>query len=472
MKRTSHTRAASPLLTLALSLLFSLTAAAYDTLPISLTKDDGLLDNFEFSYEDWQEHFFYTSPVYRLEKEVNRLRFTVTETTSGDAGGGFPCFAIAEFYIYDANGNALTLSVNNFSTNAQEPKEGPMKNICDNDYGTFFHSLWSSYDNSTGPHYIDVKLPKSMKEFAFGYVSRYENVAPAAITVDDADALDHEKDLEDEERERYENHTDTLLCTATQVVKGQEWDVDLALQSSDDYVHYTALQMDIIPAHTELTGEGIDVSFELNRDRLPSHTLSVGTGDWATPRVVIYSMTLDSIRGLDGPLVHVHITSQEVIPPGRYVFYVAGIRLTTTKKQERMLNAIEVALVSTDPNEPESNNVYLTSDAEQGSVSISTEQAKPGERVYLHANPANGWAFSTWSAAEDDVTINAPTSAHTYFVMPDHDVHITATFVTTGIDALFLTPDEDLYGLDGRRRTTTSSQRGILISKGKKILVK
>lgn len=442
-----------------LSVLCGLPSSAADTLPITLTRADGLCDKLDFSYDDWKQHYYFNSPTYHLDREVKRLRFTVTETTSGDAGGGYPCFALAEFYIYDGNGKLVNLTTRNFSTNAQEPTEGPMRNICDNNVGTYFHSLWSYRDDSTGPHYIDVTLPRALKDFSFSYTSRYESVAPAAITVDDADRLDIV-------------HTDTLLCNVTQTVKGREWDIDLILQSSDDIIRYTALQMDIIPVSEGLSGDGIDITFALDKDRLPSHTLSVGRGDWGTPRVVIYSMTLDSIRGIDGPLVHVHLASQDVVPPGRYVFYVAGIRLTTTDKTERLLNAIEIAIVSTDPDEPEKNSIYLTSVGADGMAKLSSTEAKPGERVYLRATPTDEWLFKQWTAAEDDVTINAPEATYTYFLMPDHDVHITAVFEANAIapattDA---TSAATYYTPDGRR--ATQATRGIYILNGRKVLVK
>ena len=460
-----------PACLLLFSLLFSLTAAAFDILPITLTRDDGLCDKYEFSFQDWKEHYFYTSPVFHLESSVKRLRFIVPETTSNATGGGYPCFAIAEFYLYNADGSQVALTANNFSTNAQEPKEGPMEYICDNNYGTYFHSLWSYRDESTGEHYIDVSLPKSMRDFAFGYVSRYGDVAPAKIVIDDADLLDEEKRKEEEERERIENHRDTLICNATQTVKGHEWDIDIILQSSDDYIRYTALQMDIIPVSEGLTGEGIDISFQLMKDRLPSHEMAIGKGDWGTPRIVIYSLSLDSIRGIDGPLVHIHIASQNLIPPGRYVFYVAGIRLSSVDKLERQLGAIEVALVSTDPDEPAKNSIYLTSVGADGMAKLSADQAIPGERVYLHANPTNEWLFKGWVAQEDDVTINAPESAHTYFVMPNHDVHITAVFEANGITIVdAANPQVLLRTLDGR--STALPAKGIFILDGKKILIK
>ena len=456
-----------------LSLSFSLTVAAYDTLPITLTTDDGLCDKLEFSFEDWKQHYFYTSPVFHLESPVKRLRFIVPETTSGSSasGGGYPCFALAEFYLYDADGNQVSLKTSNFSTNAQEPSEGPMKNICDNNYGTYFHSLWSYRDESTGVHYLDVSLPKSMKDFAFGYVSRYENVAPSKIIIDDAARLDEEKDKENEERERYENHRDTLVSSVTEVVKGHEWDIDLALESSDDYVRYTALQMDIVPVSEVLSGEGVDISFELMKERLPSHEVAIGKGDWGTPRVVIYSMALDSIRGLSGPLVHLRLTSKELVPVGRHVFYVTNIRLTTVDKRERILNTIEIAVVSSDPDEPEKYSVVLNPAIENGTATVSSDKAKAGERVYLHATPADGYLFKGWIAEEDDVTINDPASAHTYFVMPAHDVHISPLF-EDGSGIVFLKADAKTssHALDGRH--VDRPNKGVYIIDGRKVLLR
>jgi len=458
---------------IAISVMLSpLPVAAEDTLPITLTRDDGLCDNLDFSDSDWRLHYFYTSPVYHLKDEVKKLRFTVTETTSNDRGGGYPCFALAEFFIYDGNGNQITLSARNFSTNAQEPKEGPMRNICDNNYGTFFHSLWSYLDESTGPHYIEVSLPRSMKEFSFAYVSRYENVAPSTIIIDDAVRLEEEENKEKEELERYENHTDTLLCEVNQVVKGHEWDIDLILQSSDDYVRYTALQMDIIPITEGLTGEGVDFSFLLNKDRLPSHEVAIGKGDWISTRVVIYSMSLDSIRGLDGTLIHMHLASKDLIPAGRYVFYIANIRLTTVDKRERLLNAIQIAVVSTDPDEPEKNSIYLTSVGADGMAKLSSTEAKPGERIYLRANPTSEWIFKRWMVEEDDVTINDPEATYTYFLMPEHDVHITAVFEVNGIDIVTAAGSKSvIHTLDGRR-TDDHPSNGIFIISGKKVLLR
>lgn len=47
---------------------------------------------------------------------------------------------------------------NYLSTNQQEKSEGPIKNLIDNNTGTFFHSNWSDNKNTTEYHYLQVDL--------------------------------------------------------------------------------------------------------------------------------------------------------------------------------------------------------------------------------------------------------------------------------------------------------------------------
>lgn len=55
---------------------------------------------------------------------------------------------------------ALILDADKLSTNAQEPNEGPIANLLDNNTGTFFHTAWSV--DIPGPHYMTVGLPTTI----------------------------------------------------------------------------------------------------------------------------------------------------------------------------------------------------------------------------------------------------------------------------------------------------------------------
>ena len=87
------------------------------------------------------DRYEFTSEQYSVASPVNSIRFTFLENHSSyGAGGndrsGFPWVCISEFYIYDGDGNVVALAESNFTTNAQEAYEGPIRNICDGDKTT------------------------------------------------------------------------------------------------------------------------------------------------------------------------------------------------------------------------------------------------------------------------------------------------------------------------------------------------
>lgn len=64
----------------------------------------------------------------------------------------------------------VNLRENMLSTNAQEPNEGPIRNLVDGNTSTFFHSAWSY---SVGaPHYFEIHLDKPMQSFNYNFSSR------------------------------------------------------------------------------------------------------------------------------------------------------------------------------------------------------------------------------------------------------------------------------------------------------------
>nr|WP_320057815.1 discoidin domain-containing protein [uncultured Bacteroides sp.] len=65
----------------------------------------------------------------------------------------------------------ISLTADQLSTNAQEPTEGPIKNILDGTASTFFHTRWSSPQIAL-PHYIQVNLKEPHKNFSLYYMNR------------------------------------------------------------------------------------------------------------------------------------------------------------------------------------------------------------------------------------------------------------------------------------------------------------
>ena len=153
-----------------------------------------------------QYHF--DSKVITLSKPTNKLRFRVVGTVQGTNGGGpndpsglYPFFTMAEFYLYDADGKQVTLTADNFKTNAQETKSSPdnvntVAHLCDGDKTSIFHSSYSTTPNTY--HYIEVTLPSAMQSFKFSFDGRSTATnIPAMIQVFDDDAI-KAADVEDQ----------------------------------------------------------------------------------------------------------------------------------------------------------------------------------------------------------------------------------------------------------------------------------
>lgn len=145
-----------------------------------------------------QYHF--DSKVITLSKRTSKLRFRVVGTVQGKNGGGpndpsglYPFFTMAEFYLYDADGNQVNLTADNFKTNAQETqsnsdKTNTVAHLCDGDKTTIFHSSYSTTPNTY--HYIEVTLPTAMQSFKFSFDGRSTATnIPAMIQVFDDDAI-------------------------------------------------------------------------------------------------------------------------------------------------------------------------------------------------------------------------------------------------------------------------------------------
>lgn len=146
------------------------------------------------------EQYHFDSKVINLPKATNKLRFrvlsTITRDNGGliDASGLYPFFTMGEFYLYDADGNKVTLTADNFTTNAQETShtytdyQNTVAHLCDGDKATCFHSTYSATPNTY--HYIEVKLPTAMQSFKFSFDARDNKCnVPAMIQVLDDDAI-------------------------------------------------------------------------------------------------------------------------------------------------------------------------------------------------------------------------------------------------------------------------------------------
>ena len=175
--------------------LFTAWQYAYDN-PITI-------DAFPFTIISSQEadaegRYGYTSKTYNMASPVTNLRFTFKSTfcPNGSGTGNPPYVALGEFYLFDGNGEPIELSVDNFYTNAQEPTEGGMENICDGNTTTFWHSKWSGA--TTEFHYLEVTIPDGLEltSFSFSWIDRGSNKQNIPLEVEVTSVTTAAADLE------------------------------------------------------------------------------------------------------------------------------------------------------------------------------------------------------------------------------------------------------------------------------------
>jgi len=76
----------------------------------------------------------------------------------------------------------IKLTVNDLSTNAQEPSEGPIANLLDGDTGTHFHSAWSI--TSPDQHWIQVNLNTTLDDHYVIYYAPRNNTGQKPLEFD------------------------------------------------------------------------------------------------------------------------------------------------------------------------------------------------------------------------------------------------------------------------------------------------
>ena len=158
----------------------------------SLRVSEGLLTTQENGQYKWTSEKI-TAPAEGLKK----LRVTFLRTSNNEKPAGFPCVAIAEFYLYDKEGNPVELTADKFSSNATQSGEGSIEAICDgnisdvdddgDDYDWYWHSQWSGTSAPYGYHYLEVDVTSveeaDLSEFSIGWVTRRSQASPAEVVI-------------------------------------------------------------------------------------------------------------------------------------------------------------------------------------------------------------------------------------------------------------------------------------------------
>ena len=127
-------------------------------------------------------HRVYTSNIINLSKAVNGIRLTFTANNSGHMNQGYPQIVLAEFDLFDVNGNEIALTPESFATNSIQSNEGAVSNLCNGIVESgdataggyeYWHSIWDGSAHSPAGHvYLDITFPEAMNSFSFKFTGR------------------------------------------------------------------------------------------------------------------------------------------------------------------------------------------------------------------------------------------------------------------------------------------------------------
>lgn len=160
------------------------TLSGFEGLPGTVYNDE--TDNNAYRYQWNSETLSFPTPV-------KKLRFKVLETNTKGASNGHQFFTFGEFRVLDASGHEVSLSAENFVTNAQESKEGLLENICDKKTSTFFYSTWSA--NTYEDHFIQIELPEEMSQLKLSFDSRNGNNVPTLVVLSGVTTANEQAEL-------------------------------------------------------------------------------------------------------------------------------------------------------------------------------------------------------------------------------------------------------------------------------------
>ena len=139
--------------------------------------------------------YLYKSPQITGSSVLTSVRLTFKNTATTGSCNGYPYVHLAEFYLYDKDGNSVDLtkytSSSIFSSNATQVNEGSIDCLNDgitsgssNKYDWYWHSAWSG-----GPseyHYLEINvaaIDADLSTFQIGYVTRNKNCLPSKIEI-------------------------------------------------------------------------------------------------------------------------------------------------------------------------------------------------------------------------------------------------------------------------------------------------
>ena len=140
----------------------------------TLRTSDGL-PGIEMDYYG-TSYYQYTSPLLTPGVSTNKVRVTVTSTETDEApNGNNIVFALAEMKVYDEDGNSVSYEA---SSNADHNSlayyaDGDgLPALNDDDYKSYFHSMWRGENPVSDYHYVELTLERSVDAFSIEWITR------------------------------------------------------------------------------------------------------------------------------------------------------------------------------------------------------------------------------------------------------------------------------------------------------------
>lgn len=116
--------------------------------------------------------------IPNTRKKYGAYVFTVQPFSNTDTGGKMETIEAtseAAPITIEEKSEQIKLSAEDLTTNAQEPSEGDIANLLDNNTDTYFHTAWSV--SVEAPHWIQINLKQSLKDHFKLYYAPRNNTA-------------------------------------------------------------------------------------------------------------------------------------------------------------------------------------------------------------------------------------------------------------------------------------------------------
>lgn len=141
-----------------------------------LSNADGL-PGFAMGDINYDGYYSFVSPLIEPGTDTDKIRITVLETVNNEApNGNNIVFALAELRVYDKDGNAIayTATSNADHNTLSYVKDGDgLPALSDDNYKSYFHSMWRPENAVADYHYVELALERSTDSFSIEWATRF-----------------------------------------------------------------------------------------------------------------------------------------------------------------------------------------------------------------------------------------------------------------------------------------------------------